>query len=102
MKTYFITDPCYIFSDKEWNKAGKELNWELENIKRPYKIKRGIIIDLIGTSWGDGSYENVGVDSGTLCIAEMSDKEIKKERWGKSFFDLHEAKQYLGLLLQHI
>ena len=81
---YIITDPCYLATAKEWDKMGESTDWELEDLNFPYKIGKGKILVIDGTG-GDGSIGNIGVDSGTLCIAEISEKVAKKEKFGELF-----------------
>ena len=96
---YIVTDPCYLASSKEWDKMGKSIDWEIENLDFPYKIKKGLILNIEGTG-GDGSIGNIGVDSGTLCIAKVSDKVAKKEKWGELYDSLEVAKIKLESIIK--
>ena len=80
---YFITDPCYIMGD-DYDKLGEKMKWEMERAKFPYKCKNGVIVHrILPTPSGDGSYENIGVDSGQLCLAQVPDEIIKEQKGGK-------------------
>ena len=89
---YIITDPCYLATKKEWKKMGKLTDWAIEELKFPYKIKKGELLVIEGTG-GDGSCGNIGVDSGTLCIAKISDPVAKNEKFGEIYNDLEKARQ---------
>jgi hypothetical protein len=92
---YIVCDPCYITSDTEWNKMGKETEWKLETLSFPRKVAKGIeLMFIIGTRHGDGVYfggegKKIGVDSGTLCVAKITDlkeKELPKLENKSSYF----------------
>ena len=86
IKVNFITDPCYIMGN-DYDKLGKKMKWEMERAKFPYKCKNGVIIKkILGTPSGDGLFSTpkgtIAVDSGQLCLAEMSLEKANKEKWG--------------------
>jgi hypothetical protein len=62
---YFIGDPCYVFSDPDWDKLTRKYFEGLITFK-------GLDLFMCGTAHGDGAYPdkefkyNFGVDSGTL------------------------------------
>ena len=74
---YLVTDPCYIMSDEQWDEYGEKYGWNTDNWPVPIKVKGGTITKISTTTNGDGSMkfgdQVVGVDSGTVCLAEMND-----------------------------
>lgn len=98
---YIITDPCYLATNKEWEKMGELTDWEIEKLDFPYKIKKGAILLIEGTPNGDGSFGNIGVDSGTLCIARISSEIAKEETFGEIYETLAGAKAEFKEIIKH-
>jgi len=118
-KRIIITDPCYIMREKDydkicslfdlWRKAAFDIGFKVNlNLINPFetlvfpfeskhdKTKEKIIFHSINdTPNGDGSYifagQEIGVDSGMLCIAEC-ENDWENEDFGATFETINEAK----------
>lgn len=96
---YWIGDPCYVFSDKDWSKlcnlmfpddgAGKD--FDDSNTVRVVRRVDGAYAFLFGTFSGDGEYParighvkigSLGVDAGMLSVIPF--ELLKKSGWGES------------------
>ena len=84
---YFIGDPCYVLSEKDWDKI---LNHDGHN------VLRGKDIFFAGTAHGDGTYldqdgNEYPVDMGCIGIVDASlvsmkkIKEVETRKMGKVF-----------------
>jgi hypothetical protein len=120
MKQFIITDPCYIFDEKQYQDICqlydkfREMGLN-ENALDPFEAqkfpleskhcetKQPIVFHIIkGTPNGDGGYDfrgqEIGVDAGMLCIAE-SKKGWDKEQLGATFETLSEAESHFRHIL---
>jgi len=74
---YLVTDPCYIMTNEQWDEYGENYGWDTDRWEVPIPIKGGKITKISTTKNGDGSTrisgQLVGVDSGTVCLAEVDD-----------------------------
>lgn len=101
-KTYIITDPCYILNDADYDD-------KLHSAQFPFNSTNKETQQIItiyqneSTSNGDGSFtyedQEVGVDSGQLCIAHC--KEGWNEEFGAQFSTLNEAKEAFWSIIRH-
>lgn len=110
MKKYIITDPCYIMNKAQYDEICETRDCDFEGQLFPMDSKHQKDGDAIrfltirGTG-GDGSTEyngeNIGVDSGMLCIAE---REIGwyNESFGAKFETIEEAMRALPFILSRI
>lgn len=125
-KQFIITDPCYIMDEQQydkicslfdiWKKAAYDIMIDVNlNSLNPFeylvfpfasfhdKTKNPILFHHIeGTPNGDGGYiysgQEIGVDSGMLCIAEC-DKGWKDEKLGATFDTLNDARGVFSNIL---
>lgn len=111
MDKFIITDPCYIMDDKQYDKICSEDNYDFEGQVFPLKSKHkktGVEIvfhKIEGTPNGNGSYvfnlQDIGVDSGMLCIAETKNKNGWSEKFGATFKTLGSAKLYFPYIIKN-
>src|SRR3990167_6609673 len=104
IRKYIITDPGYIMSDQEWdNIILQKMNNSFNNkpgLSLPFNCsykKNGTLMTIYlvqRTSNGDGSHtfrnQEIGVDSGILCIAE--NRKGWDEQYGALLDTLTEAR----------
>lgn len=118
MKTFIITDPCYIINRAQYDAIGNAGGWgNFENMQTPCELLKQsgrahkedngvkiVIHEISGTPNGDGSYEYhgqwIGVDAGLLCIAECAEG-WEDERYGAKFDTLRKAKSAFPVILKH-
>lgn len=108
-RTFIITDPSYIMNNKQYDKICREDACDFEGQSFPLKSKHRenktpiIFHTIVGTPNGDGSYnyqrQDIGVDSGMLCIAE--NKKGWNESFGATFETLKQAEDALPIILEN-
>lgn len=109
--SYFVGDLCYVLHDV-WDEVCSLISYD--NIQSGYQLRDGRKFFLLGTAYGDGTYEDqngriYGVDSGTLGAIKETDirdstyKRSKLERLG-NFVEMPELSEFecyddMGLLV---
>ena len=103
MKKFIVTDPCYIMNEHQYEAICKfGCNFDKQPMPLITSRRRDqvpVIIHLIkNTPNGDGSYvyngEEIGVDSGMLCIAEvLQDDDWGNEKLGATFNSFEGAEE---------
>lgn len=93
---YWVGDPCYVFSDKDWSKLcglmfpNGEAEFDDSNTVRVVRVD-GKYCFLFGTAHGDGCYPlregrklvgELGVDAGMLSMIPVA--LLKKKGWGEN------------------
>lgn len=106
-KKFIITDPCYIMDRKQYKQICDEgCDFEGQNfpLKSTHRFggKEITFHKIQGTPNGDGSYtfrgQQIGVDSGMLCIAEC-DTHWNAEKFGATFCTLQNAENNFEQIL---
>ena len=114
IKKYIITDPAYIMTDIEYEKeilrksdpysSSKKMNQEFP-FNAQYK-KNGTMMTIYfiqRTPNGSGTYsfrnQEIGNDTGTLCIAE--NRKGWDEQFGAILETLTEAKNVFPYIIKH-
>ena len=78
---FYFGDPCYVLDETLYD-AWCKIN--IENSNGLIKIDGKEIMEVYDTMYGDGCYDGLGVDSGTLAIipvefcTEVPENELKK------------------------
>jgi hypothetical protein len=105
MPRFIITDPCYVMDDKLYDAICRDFDCRFEDIATPITANLAnttslMLIHMIkDTPHGDGSCtfdgQEVGVDSGMLCIAELVKDDWDKNNnvMGAMFDTLDQAKE---------
>lgn len=96
---FIVTDPCYCIHDhNEWNDLLNATKWFEDDDNYPLQVNKDVVFHSVeSTADGDGSLETeewkIAVDSGLLCVAEISQTEYETnhQRWGVVFPSLIEA-----------
>ena len=102
MKTKIIViDPCYVTKDKDWQLICNLADYDSKELEDPFdviyfprtvqgiyrdaeykqqQLGRVLIHKIKGTENGDGAYDNIGVDSGTLSVCEVNEELYQKHK----------------------
>ena len=109
IRKYIITDPGYIMTDLEWDKLILQkinLSNRKTELTFPFNCqykKNGTLItiyEIQRTANGDGSHtfrnQEIGVDSGMLCIAE------NRKGWDEQYGALLETLTEARVVFPHI
>lgn len=86
MKTYIVTDPCYIIRSNYWDYMGENGEWE-DNIVRQLESMTKNKAWCFSTGYGDWSnrmegdgvhddHDEFTADTGLVCVCEYTD-EVK-------------------------
>lgn len=68
--TYYIGDLCYLFEDDKWEEV---CDLTFGNGDGEHVLKDGRRFAMYSTSYGDGEYDGISVDSGTIGCILLSD-----------------------------
>jgi hypothetical protein len=101
-KFYAVIDPCYLAVGDEWDKFGEPVEWDIENAPFPHKFSKGTVLTVEGTANGDGYWNGVAVDSGTLCIAEIDPLTPLPVNGYRVFQNESVARRFLAKACAHI